>query len=1528
MRSKWFRRLGLAAIAGAMSYGSVGCASEKEAIVRVDNNTLPKSFFVGQKYNDPSDDPEFHARSMIIDVPYGASGADWGLFTNSINIVTRIRWELTETDLIGRLSYERINGTDGQGTAKAAPKDGELNGKQDGQVVFMFGVQHLDIRRQYNAQTGEEANVIEENRGDRRWWDRDYIRVDWRHNKNTTSYSFDTLSLLGVYGSINWSAAMGYNEQNQNTEDKPVFALDEGYIDVTDRLFAQPEMLDLGWGRMPACMLPNIIRGGTEPTKVCNATEVKVRHSFKRVVDKDYEPMDWDGFRFETYGAFLAERQGYSREYGLVDKQWYRFIDRYNVWERSHYYDKPETMEGPKACNADSECKDIGSIKGASRCDKFNTVTSSDGVVRGKCTLPFTDRKIRPIVWHHSDNSNNFYFDDTLDATYEWDTAMRAAITSARYGECKRWGGANCGGVMDGQFAQEEDTMFLVREVNTCRRLVAEKKSADNCDQVAENIGKTRGLPDTSIALAKMPAVVILCHSPVAEGDDEQCGKKGTIARLGDLRFNLVTSVEKPETDSPWGIMSDAADPLTGEKLASSINIWTHVNDMFAQGLIDATRYIKGELKTEDITDGKYVYDWAGAANKVAKGSLGSMTMSKADVGHRLAATVGMDKMPENVRANPQATKAMMNAMQRVSKTRAAADAASANAPIYDARRKMAQGTPLEAALQTPAMVQLAASGVGDNTSAREAASAFRDGFNPTARREMERAREMAFAKRGMCMMQQQTTAPLGYTALADALEAKFGNFNPSDSPEVQKARALKMKEYIARRAHYSVIAHEMGHSFALRHNFVSSSDAHNYRPQYWQLRTNNKATTKVCKEASKDGTDCIGPRWFDPVSDNEARNHLHLWMASSTMEYAGEPTQDLLGLGQYDFGAARMFYGDTVAVYADAGAYGKDTEAGKIALYHQNTFGGLLGIKHGSSFSKQFHYSELDKRFNLIQDCEEVDINSFKPKYWDEAKYGKWHPVIDGRIVTNEQGVFTKCKQPKVDYVPWTAMEQGEAVAATDSEGRVRVPHGFATDDWADLGNVSVYRHDNGADVYELMHFWIAQQEISHIFSNYRRGKRDFSIWGAFNRTQGRYHEKMRDAAKAIGLYVNLGKDTQTNYDGGDPAAFTVQILQQVATDNTLAAAIAFDHFAHVYARPQPGEHSAFGDDPVLRSCDGTAFAQCAGLNPLIVTNGVTGGYGKISLGGRPIQNELARDKGSSYDRDYTLNVGSYYEKAFAAGLLTESADNFISSSRDDFVDPRFRSVSIADVFPDGFRRWIANNLTGDDFIKGPRAIAGSGSGGEGKLATMGWTSWWPAAGIESCFLNGEQLSCRQDPFSDQAGAPAPAQAQVVDPEIGWEQQKFALLMTMLYLPTNQKLNWVNMMRVERLGTDGDPGFDNRIEFHDPFGSTYIAQTFGTETLFGKTVQKGIGARVLEYANELVNAAFETTAVTKNGTTWYIAKLDAKGLPILKGGAANCDASAKCLKLRNYSSMPQLLRQGLGWFGHIPEWGNLKGVY
>jgi hypothetical protein len=446
-----------------------------------------------------------------------------------------------------------------------------------------------------------------------------------------------------------------------------------------------------------------------------------------------------------------------------------------------------------------------------------------------------------------------------------------------------------------------------------------------------------------------------------------------------------------------------------------------------------------------------------------------------------------------------------------------------------------------------------------------------------------------------------------------------------------------------------------------------------------------------------------------------------------------------------------------------------------------------------------------------------------------------------------------------------------------------------------------------------------------------------------------GRYHEKMRDAAKAIGLYVNLSKDTVTLYnDGTDPAGFSAEILKAIAVESTVASSIAFDHFAHLFSRPQPGDHVKLGSEndanspvTILRSADGTGFAQAGGglsgggAGGVKVANGVTGGFGTISLGGRPIENQLANDKGRDYDRDFTLNVGSYYEKAFTALLFAESADNFISASRDDYVDPRFRAVSLADVFPDGFRRWLANNLTNDEQIKGVYVRpAGTGGGvapppAEKDFVVLGQTSWWPVGGAETCFPAEEKITCRPDPFA--TTGPSAATAQVIDPQVGWEQQKFALLLSMIYINDNQKTGWMDQMRIYDLSLEGDPGFENRIEFHDPTGHILVAQTFGTETLFGKTVQKGIAARTLEWANQLLVQGVVTDPVVRGGkTVGYKPKLDVNGnVQYIQGGApvASCDNSRECTKMKNYASVPRFLMQAGSWLGWV-QFGGLKGVY
>jgi hypothetical protein len=153
-------------------------------------------------------------------------------------------------------------------------------------------------------------------------------------------------------------------------------------------------------------------------------------------------------------------------------------------------------------------------------------------------------------------------------------------------------------------------------------------------------------------------------------------------------------------------------------------------------------------------------------------------------------------------------------------------------------------------------------------------------------------------------------------------------------------------------------------------------------------------------------------------------------------------------------------------------------------------------------------------------------------------------------------------------------------------------------------------------------------------------------------------------------------------------------------------------------------------------------------------------------------------------------------------------------------------------------------------------------------------------------------------------------------------------------------------MLRMWEMGVDGDPGFANRIEFHDPMGKVYVAKRFGQETLFGKTVERGIAARVLQYANDLLVQAYEVDEVDSDNdgkVDWYMPKLDKSGMPRVKFDATmsqtpvatcsaqdnsgcTCAANRSCVKLSRYVEMPFFFRQALSAYGLADP--SMKGIY
>ncbi len=1526
MSASFIRRLLISAV---LVLGSSSCASERAPINRVQANALEKSFFVGEDLSSPKDNPEFYYRPTIVDVDYGASQD--GLFTASYaQTMSRISFEITEDLLVARLTYERIADTTGNGT----PNSPDQN---SGQIVAAFKIEsHFDVKRSYNPTTGEELNIIDENSTDSPWYSRRFMRVDWSQNLITGAYQLDTLAALTVFDSAFKYEPVAYSATDPADPDAPVFDPDSGYFDITNKVFVTPQNLLTPFGYLPACFLSPDFFGGDNPTGNCNPSEVKVRLSFRRVVDHDYEPVHWDGSRMDMFGMFTTgtlnpDRLGYDRDYGVVDDKWYRFVSRHNIWQQSHardsqgqpipcYTDKTtpigelptrDELTGsgdPGPDGTDDECQSAGA---GSRCDQFSH----------QCTLPYAERTLKTSPFYYGPESDPSLFAVSAEALSQWDGALRQAAQTARYTECIRVrGGVTTGAIAD-------------------------------CKAVYD--------PSLEAAIAAQPKVFTLCHNPVIAGDDPACGKPGLIARVGDLRYHSINLIQKPQTGSPWGIMADAVDPITGEVVAASVNLWNSVTDLAAQGAVDTMRWYLGELTNADISSGNYQKGPISADVRAPQTAAENPPLlSEADVKSRLAAL--------DTRLNDGTQLALPSPSLGAQKLADWAESAtrqkfgnavlgSGNAGI-DGRLTAARGSPVEAQLMTAQFKRLA--GVDPRMQLNDDQTAMASPLRGTFAQflvDFEQQRQVRLAALGYCS--EEAPEPSSIADWAAIMNKKFPlTDEDTGTPGTQASAAAvadrngKWRDFIRRRITLGVLEHELGHSMGLRHQFTSSFDALNFRPQYWQLRTQNGRQTRACTASTTDGSTCTGPRWYDPITQAEKDGLIWRWQHTSVMDYPGDLTQDTLGIGPYDRAAMRLEYADVADVWDEPSSVNCSPSSNPTAsaactangsTLHSllDGFGGLAGPFYNDG-SRYFHYSQLNKQMNLIRDCQPADTSP--PANWDESKDGVYSPEFDGEIVAG-----TVCQGIPTDYVPLRELSPdgggfvqepgiGDNIQRNfDVLGRVRRPYMFGSDEYADIGNLPVLRHDNGADAYEIAHYLISEYEDRYLFDDYRRNRTTFSLRNAFMRGYNRYNNKLKEVTKGFALYNELfqgtGRFNSLTAEGGPLQA------------NALSASLVFDHFARILTRPSSGAH--FGDtawspfnSALLRSTDQNPNVNTGSDVNLFIPDGSTGIGSNVSWGGRLLNNSLDQSKGY-YSTQYQLNVGSYYDKTLAVYMLTDSEDRFISQARDDFQDGRYRNTSFATLFPDGMRRLLANTLTEDEEVKGWRVASTNGEpnvDAQGALTQpMGYRAWWPQDEVQTCWPSQGRLFCQQFPSGTELpNNGAPAESLAVDPEVGFEIHKFITFFSMLNLPESWKLNWVDMMRIWVVGTDTLPGFPDSesVAWRDPqSGQLYLAHSYGTEQIDGRTVQRGIAARALEWMNTLTAKAYsvDDTIVNPTGEQTVLRYPDNSACP---PGVSYCVgqpvqlSTPFVLRVTNYKSVLDYMHLTANQFGFYgPNW---RGVY
>ncbi len=1509
MRSAWFKRLGLAGVAGwlAVSGASSGCASQRDPINRVQSNAVRKTDLVGENYRDPSTAPEWYMRNTIIGVqrtnPYFSDGLQ--------DIVRRVRYEIQEDYLIVRDAYEYIAGSDGHG--------GPTGKTNNGAVVAMYPIQsHFDIRQGYNPATGESTNVTEENATDRRWYERDYMRVDWSRNL-VNDPNFFEIWYPKAFGELEVQPVQYFEENPSSATVSNFHELASGYMDVTSRWLLKPASVNYYGYNVPQCLLLNLTfnpgmhgDGSVE----CNDQEIVIRTSMARVTDTDYEVSEMDSQQFNVVDAFKTDRLSYDRQYGITDNTWHQFLIRYNIWDKSHT---------ATACGKDNK-----KAEGDAVCAGINANSTCDLNAK-KCTIPMTDRKIRPIAFHVDADLPDQLFSATQQAVSDWNSALTVAVAAGREAECRRVEGSPG------------------REACHAKFFVVNNDPAN---------------PDKPNA-AQGP-VAVICHNPVLKADAPECGLrddqgnptldtttgKPIVIRKGDIRYHMIAWWNNPSWEAPLGVVVLGQDPLSGEHVSSMANI-------FGDGMESAIAVYRDwiQLANGDVTPSEY-------ADGVPARIYGTSKSAYANDPQRDPALDAMFAQWPRTKAGAGMTKQEMDARVKgidvtstvarlglakalegitsVDEKRAAVKAYIAKQGVlgtpgfggfaeyakkFSNQAKKLQAGGLESQVVNDQMIaNMGIDPSGQKNPGVISAISPLGQLSPMVQAQIDTEWDSHWSKYHACKY------PSNVWGLAfghfDGIAAKYlARYKNGDTASGKFAKMAGVEGQIIDRAvrgkiifwelfelvYTQVLEHEMGHNFSLDHNFGASWDAVNYAPQYWQLRSHGvslKDPTNAACPTDKprkpgDVDNCMGPRWLDPESPAELgttpgdeHDQISAYSTSSFMDYHEDSRYWPSGLGQYDKMITKFVYGnvvetfDTSAPTAPAAGVAENIKASLESMLGGDWEFYRADKGLGQAFSMPTHYTEIGRQLNLFDPARcrtatpEEKASGVGPDGKVCAPVPRDHVLIRDMVTEN---IKDGSNDRYIGY--WRTKDGYEGCSAKSSAGsvigagdcKIRWPYKHGPSSFAHYPHIMYF--DQGADFFEvtrdivdlhnlnnavgfyrgMRREWAADFIQNHIFRNYYRHIH-LLAWDAINST-------VRDASFFAG---------STIYDNA------IAMSDDWGKGPLLSMTMLFDLMQNELLRPQPGGYGA----------------PSKGAGQIHDLYGVPlDAEGKdFQLGvldASYIDNQYDTNQGYWY-QSYIKRVGHFVEKPLAAIGLTDSRPPLSTVARETFLDGRNVMFSFRSAMPQAFDRLLAGAFADDWDTVAPYIVPGEK--GEAGMSPMHTLQLWNAS----------------------ATAPIvrPTNAKVIDPMLGYRAKVPAMILTLLFQPIDSNMEMVNRTRI---WVEGGPeavkvADADKLVFFDPKeGIQWGASKFGTESIDGKTVEIGIGARMLQHANELLAVAYNVKVDPATGRVLY-----AGGRPVIDPASADPtkltvkDATAAA-KLTDFVGFLNITRQALWWLGFGP---------
>jgi hypothetical protein len=1401
------------------SLGS-GCAAERDPIDRVQPNALPKSFFVGQDLKNAADDPEFFWRNYVVDASASQSlvgVGEWGH-------VDRIRWEISEDQLIARKAYQIADGEDDKGS--------QLAKTPNGTIVAAYKIQsHFDIRRDYNSSTGEENNVIVENTSDRPWQDREYIRVDWSQNLvGQDNPMFNDMFTGKAFGNFT-VLPVSYAVTDPNSDDALHVELEQGYLDVTNKFSVTPAMSDSPFGevsgKVPTCMVVGLYTGSS--TYECDAQEATVRSSFLKIdPNDDFERLEntkasgdilgnpgGEGDSMSV-GVLSAGRQGWDPQYGYTDSLYHRFAYIHDIWKKSH--------QDAATCDSNDDADKSGS---ADQCE--NAVTGYQGstgsqcdVFAKKCTIPVRDRQVKTVgYWINKDapadlldpvdGAGNPTARGTIeDLTFSWNQLMQVAVATSREVECRRTGdGARTD--CHAQFFDSTNDPATKQMLSFGGWLIDKPKDLDT-------------------------TVLTLCHNPVRSYDlHDTCGKTGDLARVGDIRKNFVFYWPYASR-APWGGIADwNGDPLTGRIVGGAAQIMGRSATYAAAMQRDIIQIAMGDLRLEDVVDGKPSETFT----KTLTDGRAPKTFTPAQIAAKKDA-IDLTNLRQSLVARPFDN--LMTQLKEKSTEVADIRATSTALAEYNALASHLAGSQVEAQM-VDSHWMVNALGMDPNTAMSDAvlaqASPLR-GMDPGRVHAMKELTAESLRSHGVCFLGNEAPAngSVYLPSLAGFFKAKYGNLDPVE-------RGKRIYDDLWKEAVKGIALHEIGHSLGLLHQFASSWDAPNYNPQYWQLRTNEGQSTASCNGKPRgDNDSCMGPRYLDPETADEqgmggeSRPGILYFANTSTMEYQLERGGETVGLGTYDQMAMKALYGRVLETFDPKDIPTDSQQDFRFKNWSQLQDRDLIFDANGQLKTK--HYTETARRmrvFDAKRDC--------RPATDEEKATAGWR-IVHGKV----------CAPAPKDHWAWQdfksdSLVDGDSefnapywhVKDRDNQERVRWPYR-----WGTTHNAYFHTNDSdaGADPYEVTLNTSLKFDQMYPWSYFRRHNREYDYREIASSTADRYFDRMRSYHWLVATDVARVSDPK-QLDDDDDMRPTV-----------MAQAEMFDMLSKALLMPEPGDYYSPG-----ASSDVKARQPVDTSRPILDVGspGNTTSQPVFSLAvgdGRYVGEEFDNDLGGSWDYlNFIKHAGFSVEKGLALQALVDGRPTLFTISRQNYLDGRGVKVNFRNDLPQAVDRLVGGILAEDWETVAP-AVAGGSSN--------------PI----SLDLTARTFAPKRD-----------GSMSILFPNVGYKQQLSTVVFSSLFSRLNTDMTLMNKMRVWIDGQVGQVTIPDaeQVRYTDPAsGYTYVARKYGSDTIDGKVVDRGIASRMLNHANAYLAAAYVVdSTVPADSFGRPTLKKDENGQPIVK---------------------------------------------